>query len=353
VSLDEAAVAVRAVHPYRTQLSRLTDFGIVLSCVVLFAVLSIASGHFLTRTNLLNILDQWSSVGIIACAGTLVLIAGGFDLSVGANFAISGVIAAKVANASSVELGFLAAIISGLGIGITNGILATVGRINPIIGTLATGMIVRGAAVIVTGGFIITVTDPSFSVLGGNEFLSAKISVYIFVAFAVLTSLILSRTVLGRYIYAVGGNTEAARRAGIPVRGVRATTYAVSGLAASLAGVISVSRVSSGQADVGVGLELLVVAAIVVGGTSILGGEGAIWRTVLGVLLLAMIGNGLNLLAVDPIYTNFVQGGIILTAIAVDSWSRVYRTAAASRTVRRQSRSKRGGITALAKRDTT
>jgi ribose transport system permease protein len=123
-------------------------------------------------------------------------------------------------------------------------------------------------------------------------------------------------------VFAAGGNDDAARLSGVRVGLVRATTFALSGCAAGIAGLIVVSRSSTGQADVGAGLELSAIAAIVVGGTSILGGEGAIWRTLLGVLLLAMIGNGFNLLHIDPVYQQVVQGGIILTAVGVDAWTR-------------------------------
>lgn len=318
----EAVKTARARPFAQLRLARLADFGIVLSFLALFLTLSIASEQFLTDENLLNVLDQWSAVGIIACGGTLVLIAGGFDLSVGAIFAISGVVAAEVANASSVPLGVAAGIATGLACGIGNGLLTTVGRINPFIATLGSAIVIRGIALIITGGFIVTVSDEAFSELSRNTFLSARLTVYYFLGFAVLTAVLLNRMVFGRYVFAVGGNAEAARLSGVRVDFIRGTTYAISGLAAGIAGVIGASRVQSGQADVGVGIELTAIAAIVLGGTSILGGEGAIWRTLLGILMLAIIGNGLNLLAVDPIYQQITQGGIILAAVAIDAWVR-------------------------------
>ena len=300
----------------------LADFGIVVSFVVLFLVLSITLDQFLTRDNLLNVLDQWAPVGIIAFEGTLVLIAGGFDLSVGAIFAISGVVAAEVSNKPSIELGVIAGIGTGLACGIGNGLLTTVGRINPFIATLASGACHPGARMIISGGFIVVVADEGFSSVAREQLFSARLSVFYLVGFGLLIAFVLNRMVLGRYIFAVGNNSEAARLSGVRVGAVRGTTYAISGLAAGIAGVIGASRVSSGQADVGLGLELTAIAAIVLGGTSILGGEGAIWRTALGIFMLAMIGNGLNLLAVDPIYVQITQGGIILVAVAIDAWTR-------------------------------
>jgi ribose transport system permease protein len=303
-------------------LGRLRDYGIVISFVTLFIVLSIWSDVFLTERNLLNILDQWSTVGIIACAGTLVIIAGGFDLSVGAIAALSGVVAAKIANAASPEVGLLTGIAVGIGMGVANGALTTVGRINPFITTLATSIVFRGAAIAITGGLLILVEDESYSTLGRGGFLGVKYSIWCFAGVVVVTGVLLSRTTFGRYVYAAGGNAEAARLSGVRVNTVRAATFVISGCAAGLGGVIASSRVSTGQADATLGIELEAIAAIVIGGTSILGGAGAIWRTVLGVLLLAMIGNGFNLLHVNPTYQRIFQGLIILAAVAVDAWSR-------------------------------
>jgi ribose transport system permease protein len=142
------------------------------------------------------------------------------------------------------------------------------------------------------------------------------------VVFVAITAFVLARTVFGRYVYAIGGNPEAARLAGVNVDRVRAATFVLSGFAAGLGGVLATSRVATGQADAGTGLEFSVIAGIVVGGTSIAGGEGAVWRTVIGVLFIALIGNGFDLLGVNVIYQQIVQGTIIVAAVAFDAWSR-------------------------------
>ena len=306
----------------RPRVSVLRDYGIVVSFIALFVTLSVASPVFFTRVNLLNVVDQSAAVGLIACGGTLVIIAGGFDLSVGGIYAISGVVAAEavplVGPWPAIVLGALA----GAGFGLCNGLLTTVGRINPIITTLATALMIRGLAVAITGGFLVRVDDPAYAILGTNGFGGVRYTTYLFIAFAIGTAVLLSRTTLGRAIYASGGNAEAARLSGIRVGVVRATTFVVSGLGAGLAGVMISSRVATGQADTGVGIELTAIAAVVIGGTSILGGEGAIWRSVLGVLLLTLIGNGFNLLNVNPTYQQIFQGAIILGAVAIDAWSR-------------------------------
>lgn len=303
-------------------LSALRDYGIVVSFLALFITLALMSDVFLSQANMLNVLDQSAAVGLMAAGGTLVIIAGGFDLSVGAVFAISGVVAAKFAPHMAPGIAYLLGSLVGLAIGILNGLLTTIGRINPIVATLGSSIIIRGVALVMTGGFLVTVTDPDFTKLGQGKIGAVHYSILIWAVFALISGLVLARSVAGRYIYASGGNPEAARLSGIRVGVVRTAAYAVSGLSAGIAGVLVTSRVATGQADAGVGIEIAVIAAIVIGGTSIMGGEGAIWRSMLGVLLLAMIGNGFNLLGVNPIYQQILQGGIILTAVAVDAWAR-------------------------------
>jgi len=324
VQVQEATVGdVRVgARERRIRIGAIRDYGVAVSTVVLFVVLSVTSSAFLTSTNLLNLAEQQVTLGIVACAATLVIIAGGFDLSIGAVFALSSVVAAKVASTSSPTLGLVAGIVCGLVCGVVNGGVSTIGRINSFIATLASSIIIRGLALVVTGGFGISVIDPGFRTLGNDKLLGIRLSVWILVVFAGVLWFALSRTTFGHYVYAAGGNAEAARLSGIRVNAVRATTFAISGLAAGLAGVLVTSRVGTAQADVGVGLELTAIAAVVVGGTSIAGGAGALWRTLLGVTLLALIGNGFNLLSIDSMYQDIFTGALIMAAVAVDAWAR-------------------------------
>lgn len=295
----------------------------ILVCVVaLFIWLSFASDSFLTRDNLLNILDQQAALGIVACGITLVVIGGGFDLSVGAVYAMSAILAAKVGEATTPTLGLMTGVAVGLGFGMINGLVVTFGRIQSFVATLAASIIIRGLALVITGGFIVTVTDDSFGKVGNGELLGVHTPIWFFAAFFFGTWFLLSKTTLGRYIYAVGGNAEAARLSGIRVDLVRFITFAIAGLAAGLAGMIDVSRVGSGQAGIGVGMELTALAAVAVGGSSIAGGEGAVWRTFLGVMLLALINNGFNLLGIEPTYQQVMTGSLIILAIALDAWTR-------------------------------
>lgn len=300
----------------------LRDYGIVFGFAAIFLYLTVESPVFFSADNFRNVLFQSTSIGLIAVAGTLLLISGGFDLSVGATFALAGVVAAKTAGTLPVELALLAGVAVGLLVGIINGLLTTVGRINPLVATLASSIVISGVAFVLTEGLLITVPDDDFKSLGLGMFAGVRYQVYIWVGFALLCGFLLAFTTFGRHVYAAGGNPDAARLSGIRVGLVRTITYGLSGLAAGLAGVLATSQVATGQADAGGTLALGAVAAIVVGGTSIWGGEGAVWRTVLGVLLLAMIGNGFNLLQVDPTYQQILQGLIILSAVGVDAWTR-------------------------------
>jgi len=207
------------------------------------------------------------------------------------------------------------------GVGIVNGFITTVGRINPLVGTLASSIIIQGVALVLTSGLLVNVSTPGFTSLGQGTIFTLHYSVIVWGVFALVCGFLLWRTKYGRYIYASGGNAEAARLSGVRVNLIRGSAYAISGLSAGIAGVIVASRVATGDASTGT-FPLAVIAGIVIGGTSILGGQGAVWRSVLGILLLALIGNGFNLLGVNPIYQQILQGSIILTAVAVDAWAR-------------------------------
>jgi ribose transport system permease protein len=206
------------------------SYGIVLSFLTLFVVLSLTSPVFLTQRNLLNILDQSAPVGIVACGVTIGIIAGVFDLSVGAIFAVAAVAACKLALVTDPWLGIAAGILFGAVLGIVNGVLVNVIQINSFIATLASSIVFRGIAILVTGGLIVTVTDERFSFLGTETLLGAKYTVWVFALFIVATSFLLTRTTLGRYFYAVGGNARAARLSGVPVGRVRTIAFIISGL---------------------------------------------------------------------------------------------------------------------------
>jgi ribose transport system permease protein len=306
------------------KLSALRDYGIVIAFVALFITLSLASDVFLTRDNLVNLAFQAAPIGIMACGGALVFIAGGFDLSVGVISSFCGVIAAKAFTGTglglwpSVALGVLV----GLGFGVGNGLLVWLARINPFIATLGSSIIIRGLGIAVTGGFLVSIDSEEWAKVGLGEAWGINYPIFIWVGFALFCGFLLWRTSFGRYVYAAGGNAEAARLSGVPVGLVRTATYAISGLSGGIAGVILASEVGTAQADANPLIEFDVITAVVLGGVSILGGEGAIWRAVLGAFFLQMIGNGFNLLNVQPVYQQVFKGSILLAAVALDAWAR-------------------------------
>jgi len=316
----DATLAARV----RSPVARVRSVGILIPFVLLFAVLSLTSASFPTRVNLLNILDQQSATLIIAAAGTLVLVAGGIDLSVGATYSLAGVVSAHFALHSNPVVAILLGIGAGLLIGLVNGLVTTLLRINALITTLAMSFVVSGSASLVTKGNLLVLFDkPGFGKFARTEFLTIKTSIWLMVIAVVVIGWLLASTTAGRYMYAAGGNAEAARLAGVRVNRIRILTFVLSGGAAGLAGVIDTSRVLSAQASSGdTALAFTVLAGIVVGGTSILGGDGAVWRTVVGVLFIALIGNGYALLGLDPLYEQITMGVILLAAVALDSWSR-------------------------------
>lgn len=315
---------IEAARTSQTTSARLRGAGILVPFLILFAVLSLTSGSFATRPNLLNILDQQSATLIIAAAGTLVLVAGGIDLSVGATYSLAGVTSGHFAQHWNPVVAILLGIGCGLLVGLVNGIVTTTFRINALITTLAMSFIVSGCASLVTKGNLLVLFDKQgFGKLARTEFLTIKTSIWLMIASVIVIGFVLSATVAGRYMYAAGGNAEAARLAGVRVNAIRVLTFVVSGGAAGLAGVIDTSRVLSAQASAGTtALAFTVLAGIVVGGTSILGGEGAVWRTAVGVLFIALIGNGYILLGLDPLYEQITMGLILIAAVGLDAFTR-------------------------------
>lgn len=305
-------------------LHEIRRLGILLPFIVLFIYLSFANSAFATKTNMLNILDQQSAVLIIGAAGTLVLVSGGIDLSVGATYALAGVTAARFATHTSPTVAILLGIGAGVVVGLANGLVVTVLRINSLIATLAMAFIVGGIGTRITNGNLLVLFDrPAFGNFTQDEFLTVKSSIWIMVVSVVVIGLVLARATVGRYIYAVGGNPRAALLAGVPVNSIRVLAFVVSGAAAGLAGVVDTSRVLSAQASTGdVSLTFAVLAGIVVGGTSILGGEGAVWQTVVGVLFIALIANGYELQHYNVLYEQITLGVILIAAVSLDSWTR-------------------------------
>lgn len=257
----------------RAQILRfLQTYAVLIVIAVLIVVLSLLSDSFPTPRNLLNILNQNAPLAIMAAAMTLVIIAGGVDLSVGAIFAMGSVTSAWIAVTVSPYLGLALAPFIGLVLGLVNGLVITALRVHSFLATIATALIFGGIAVAVSDGRLVSVRIDAFTWLGREQFLGVFYAVWVMVAFAISLSFLLDRTTFGRRVLAVGGNEQAAILSGIRTDRVRVATFAIAGFAAGLAAIISTSRVAVGQASAGDGLELQTIVAVVLGGTSIYGG---------------------------------------------------------------------------------
>jgi ribose transport system permease protein len=300
------------------------DYAVVAIILALIVGLALGASNFLTLRNWMNILDQAAPLTLIALGTTVVMISGAFDLSTGQILSLAGVIGTEVAfRTGNPVLGVVVGMLIGLPVGAVNGALVGRLNINSFLATLATGLVMGGLALYVTSGFSRDLSaNPTFTWLGSHRFGTVPVSVIVVVVlFAVLTA-IMTRTTLGRHAYAVGSNAEAARLSGISIVRVRVLTYAVGGFAAAVGGMILSTRTGVGtvvtNADT---YTLQAIAAVVIGGTSIVGGRGAVWRTLLGVLVLALLQNAFNLMNVQPYWQQVVAGVIIILAVVANAAS--------------------------------
>lgn len=302
--------------------------GILIPFLILFIILAIANGQFLTRQNLVvNVLYSQTPVLVIAAAGTLVLIAGGLDLSVAATFVLAEDIAAQLALHTSPVVAIVMAMSCGALVGLVNGVVVAYLRINSIIATLAMAFVVSGIAEVTTNNTFYSLFDkPALGKFATANFLGAQSAIWITLIVVVMLGMTLWRTTFGRYVFAAGGNAEAARLAGVRVSRVRIITFVLSGTAAALAGVISLAQtLTTTPYSSESSLAFTVLAGIVVGGTSILGGDGSVTRTVIGVLFIALIQNGFELLQFNAFLIPLVTGVILIIAVASDVWLRQRR----------------------------
>jgi ribose transport system permease protein len=305
----------------RINAGHVRDYGIVVFAIALFIYFTVASSVFLTYQNLLNILFQNATIGIAACAVTFTIIAGNFDLSLGSIFVLSEVLAAYAAVHLGVWWAFPVAILAGVAMGLINGLLVTKLRVNAFLATLATALTFGGIAVGVTsGGLLITPSSSVFTFIGQHRAGGIQYPVIIFAVLAIVLQLVLAYTVFGRHLYGVGDNRNAARLSGLKVDRTVIITFVITGAACGLAGLIDASTTGSGTSDtsgLGGSLALLAIAGVALGGSSIFGGVGSVWRTVLGVLMLGMITNGFDLLAVPDYWQNIVRGVLIILAVSI------------------------------------
>lgn len=319
---DPDALSTRVIRQLRSGIGPLFA-ALVIICVLL----SFASPEFLTTSTLTNIMVQVSVVGIAAVGGTFVIITSGIDLSVGSLVALSGMVAATLMAGSTpdnVSLGLLGLVVAlgvGAAVGALNGFSVAWLRLVPFIVTLAVMAMGRGLTLAISDGRTKFDFPNVFTAFGAKTLAGLPAPMIVMLCVFVIGHVLLRKTTFGHQVFAVGGNKEAARLAGIPVQRVIFLTYTLAGFTAAIAGIVLAGRLNSALPSAANGLELQVIAGVVIGGTSLAGGRGSIVGTFIGVVLIGVINVGLSLLGVNPFWTQFIQGGVIFAAVLLDAFS--------------------------------
>ncbi|HKZ91144.1 MAG TPA: ABC transporter permease [Candidatus Limnocylindrales bacterium] len=302
-----------------TGVSATQGVGLLLLYVGMVVFFAWASPFFLTVNNFLNIGTNIAYIGIMAVAMTMVIVSGGFDLSVGAVVALSAVTIAKIHDLDiDIWIAVAAAFAIGPVVGLVNGLIVTKVGINPLITTLGTLSIVRGAAYVLTGGLTGTILDASFAVIGRGSVMGIPVPMILLAVIFVAVHVVMTATPFGRNLYAIGGNAEASRLAGVNVDRHRIAVYVLSGASASIAGIVLASQLGAGAPQSAQGVELSVIAAVILGGTSLSGGRGTVWGTLLGVIIMGTLNNGLALMRVSSFYQEIARGVVLLLAVGLD-----------------------------------
>lgn len=287
--------------------------------IVLIVALSIASPHFLTNTNLSSVVRQTAVINIMALGMTLIIVSGGIDLSVGAILAMAGLLGTMaMEKGQPIVAGILIGILAGGFWGFVNGFLTTRLKINPFIVTLGTLGIVRGLTLIISNGLPVHAIPREFSFLGEGNVLGVPFVLWILLACGLIVHMIMEHTKLGRYTFAIGSNVDAAWYAGIPVSFHTTAVYAIGGLLTGLSGMIEASRLMTGQPTAGQGYELQAIAAVVIGGGSLRGGEGSVIGTLVGAFIMGLLANGSDLLGISPYLQQAIIGAVIILAVSFD-----------------------------------
>ncbi|MBU5313911.1 ribose ABC transporter permease [Tissierella carlieri] len=295
----------------------------IIGLIIFSVIISILNPRFLTMGNLLNVFRQTSINAIIAAGMTFVILSAGIDLSVGSILGFSGAVGAKMlASGYNIWLSLLAAIVIGAVAGIVNGIIITKGKVQPFIATLAIMILLRGATMVFTSGRPIPVSGEHisgvFRWIGTGEVLGIPVPIAIMIIVFIVCYYILNHTQYGRHLYAVGGNEEASLLSGVNTAKIKILAYTASGILAAIAGIIVTSRLSSAQPTSGEGYELDAIAAVVLGGTSLVGGQGTIIGTIIGALIIGILNNALNLMDVQSYYQMIAKAIVIIVAVLLD-----------------------------------
>ncbi|WP_300366583.1 ribose ABC transporter permease [Brachyspira sp.] len=305
----------------KNKLQYIQDYGSLIALVILIIVTSVISPDFRTINNFLSLLRQSAINGLIAFAMTCIILTGGIDLSVGSILALTSIICAHTIKLGlPAPIAMIVALIFGIVLGTVSGLMVTKSRLQPFIATLITMTGYRGLTMIISGGRPISRLGDNviLNQIGKGGFIGVPIPVWILLVFFVIFLFVLNKTVLGRQIYATGSNSKAAELAGININKIKLIVYAVSGFMSALSGLILVSRLGSAQPTLGSGYELDAIAAVALGGTSMTGGRGKITGTLIGILIIAVLNNGLNIIGVSSYYQDVVKALVIFLAVVSD-----------------------------------
>ncbi|MFD1415774.1 ABC transporter permease [Oceanobacillus jeddahense] len=300
-------------------LSAIQKYGMMLILVLIIIIFSVLSPNFFTYSNFMSMLRQISVIGIIAAGQTLVIIKGGIDLSVGSIVAFAGVVSAlTLASTGNTTLAIIAGLLVGALVGCLNGVLISKLKLSPLIVTLASMTLYGGVALVLSDGNPIIVSESGFNFLGQGYVGPIPFPVFLLIAVYLVLFFILRKTIHGQYIYSIGGNEKATKLSGVKVDIHKIIVYTTSGLLAGLAAVILTARLSSASPVAGTGYELDAIAAVILGGTSLFGGRGSVFGTLIGVAILGFLTSGMNLINVSPFYQDIAKGLIILFAVIID-----------------------------------
>ncbi|MEH7098437.1 ABC transporter permease [Neobacillus vireti] len=309
-----------SVVPFKERSKQIfNQLGMVIILALLIIVMTIVAPNFTDSSNILNVLKQSSITAILAAGMTVVILTGGIDLSVGSTLALSSVISVLLSNAGTPPvIAMLVGVAVGYVAGAINGFLTAVPKLPAFIVTLGSMTYLRGLAYVITGGYPVVLASKQFKFIGAGEILGIPTPIYVMAIVYIIMIIVLKYTMFGRHVYAIGGNEEAAHLTGIKVTRTLINVYSISGLLAGVSGVVMAGRLFSGQPMVGIGFELDAIAAVVLGGTSFVGGRGRIQGTIIGVLIVAVLTNGMTLLNVDFYWQQVVKGIVIVIAVLLD-----------------------------------
>ncbi|MHA3979147.1 L-arabinose ABC transporter permease AraH [Halovulum sp. GXIMD14794] len=296
------------------------DQGLLVIFALAFAIVSLTVPNFLTERNMLGLLQSVVTVGVVACTMMFCLAGRDFDLSVGSTVAFTGMMVVMASNATgSIAVGIVVALAAGAAVGFFNGFVIAKFRINALITTLATMQIVRGLALISSDGRAVGINDPAFYQISLSKAFGVPTPIWILAILFIVFGFILNRTVFGKNTLAIGGNPEASRLAGVDVDRMRILIFTLQGVTCAIAGILLASRITSGQPNAATGLELAVISACVLGGVSLAGGRATMTGVIIGVMIMGIAENVMNLLNIQAFYQYVVRGVILLLAVLLDN----------------------------------